>query len=113
MKNVLIAVLLAIGVALGGLGIHRGNQAARLQKQLADTLMQLQAAQDQLAQRTEADEKIALTETKAKVLQETLTETSAASAKQLQQVSQLEQSLAAAKTNSGGFASLFKDPDMR
>jgi hypothetical protein len=68
-----------------------------------------------LAAQAEADEKIALAEQKAKLLQKTLSETSAEAAKQSEQVNQLQQSLANAKTNEAGngLAGLFKDPEMK
>jgi hypothetical protein len=116
MKNILIAVLLTAAVALGVVCAHQRNQ---LQKQRAETTAvqaRLSSVEQELKARAEADEKAAFAEQKAKILQKTLSETSAAAAKQSQQVAQLKESLATVKTNSKSginLATILKDPNMR
>ncbi len=113
MKNFFIVLLLVATAAVGAFALHQRNELSQLQSKLAAAEDRWKAAEEKLAARIEADQKIALTESKAKALQETLTAASAQAAEQSEQVSQLEQSLAAAKTNTGGLAALFKDPDMK
>lgn len=115
MKNSIIAVLLVAAVALGAFSVHQRSQITKIQAQLESAESQLRAAEKQLKEMSEAAEKAAFAEKKATILQDTLAESSAAAAKQFQQVTQLEQSLAAAKTNptSQGLGSLLKDPQMK
>lgn len=114
MKNLFIALLLIAATGLVAYSVHERNQLSRVQAQLATAQDQLKATQQELADRDEADAKIAAAERKAKLLQDTLSQASEVSAKQSQQVSQLQQSLEAAKTNAGsGLAGLLKDPAMK
>jgi hypothetical protein len=107
MKNIAIALLLAATVALGAFSWHQRNQIAQIQTQLAD-------AQNQLKEKSGADEKIARAERKSEILQDTLVETSKFADDKSKQAEQLQQSLAAAKTNSSNpFGQMFKDPKMR
>jgi hypothetical protein len=108
MKNFVVAVLLAAVISLGAWGVYQKKQINRLQLQLAFT-------QNQLKEKSEADEQISFEEKKAKMLQDVLSETSAYATKQSEQVTQLQKSLAATKTNdaAGGLAAMFKDPKMR
>jgi hypothetical protein len=107
MKNVAIAFLLAATISLGAFSWHQRNQIAQIQTQLANT-------QNQLKEKSEADEKIARAERKSKILQDTLVETSKFAADKSKQAEQLQQSLAAAKTNSSNpIGEMFKDPKMR
>lgn len=112
MKNSIIALLAVAVIALGAYTLHQRHQ---FQSQLARTEERLARARDQVQARSASDERAALAEQKAKVLQATLAESSAATAQQFQQVTQLEQSLAAAKTNAtgSGLGALLKDPQMR
>jgi hypothetical protein len=107
MKNIALALFLVATLALGALAWHQRNQ-------LAQTRMQLAEVQNQLKDKSGADEQIARAERKSKVLQETLVETSKYATEQSQQAEQLQQSLAAAKTNGANpFAAMFKDPKMK
>jgi hypothetical protein len=114
MKKNIIALLLVLAVGLGAVVVYQHKQVNQLRADLDGAHKKLKSLEEQLAQKAESDDQVALAETKAKVLQETLKETTAASARQSQQVSQLEQSLAAAQTNAGpDFGRLLKDPNMR
>jgi hypothetical protein len=107
MKNVAITLLLAATISLGAFSWHQKNQLAQMQTQLAN-------AQNQLKEKSEADEQIARVERKSKILQDTLAETSKFAAEKSKQAEQLQQSLAAAKTNGANpFADMFKDPKMK
>jgi len=107
MKNIAIALLLGAALALGAFSWHQHNRLAQLQAQLAD-------AQNQLSEKSGADEKVAQAERKSKALQETLVKTSRYANEQSKQAEQLQQSLAAAKTNGASpFAAMFKDPKMK
>lgn len=106
MKNIIIAALLVATVLLGAVGWQQKKQLAQMQTQLAD-------AQNQLQEKSGADEKIAFTEKKAKALQEALIDTSKFAAEKSKLAEQLQQAQAAAKTsNVSPFANLFKDPKM-
>lgn len=113
MKNLLIALLPAAAIALGGFTIYQNKQLARSRNDLAALQQRLKAAEDQIAEQAAAVERAALAERKAKVLQETLSQASKVSADQSKQVAQLQNSLATVKTNSSGFTELFKDPAMK
>jgi hypothetical protein len=110
MKNITIVVLLAVSIALGALTIHQKNQLAQMQTQLA-------SVQNQLKKKSEADEKTMFAESRAKMLQNALTETAAAAGEQSKQVAQLQKSLVATKTNGanpfGEMSKMFKDPKMK
>jgi len=107
MKNIAIAFLLVFTISLGAFSWHQRSQIAQMQTQLA-------AVQNQLKEKSEADEKITRAEKKTKILQDTLVETSKFAAEKSKQAEQLQQSLAAAKTNGANpFAEMFKDPKMK
>lgn len=107
MKNIAIAFLLVASLALGALSWHQRNQLALTRAQLVDT-------QNQLQEKSAADEKVAQAERKSNALQETLVKTSKFADEQSKQTKQLLQSLAAAKTNGANpFANMFKDPKMK
>lgn len=113
MKNIVIVVALVAAIALGAFGYREQKQLEKNRQQLAELEAKLKAAEDQLAEQMAAAEKAKLAEQKAKVLQQTLTETAKISETQSKQVSELQQSLSEAKTNSGGFAAILKDPAMK
>ena len=69
MKNIAIVVLLVFTISLGAFSWHQRNQIAQIQTQLA-------AVQNQLKEKSGADEKVARAEQKSKILQNTLAETS-------------------------------------
>lgn len=107
MKNIAIVLLLAATLSLGAFNWHQKNRVAQLQTQLA-------AMQNRLQVKSEADEQVAQAERKSKALQETLVKTSKYAAEQSKQAEQLQQSLAAAKTNNANpLAGMFKDPNMK
>lgn len=112
MKTIIAVLFAVIAIGLGALTFVQHQQNEKLRSDLVTLREQLDAAEAELAERAEADEKIALAERKAKILQETLKQSSEIAAQQSKQVADLEQSLAS-KTNSVGFAELFNDPDMR
>src|SRR5450432_844182 len=115
MKNIVIAILLAAAVALGAFCVHQQKQITQTETQLAEAETQLAGVQSQLQDLSEADKRIAQAQKKSEILQETLVKTSAFADEKSKQAEQLQQSLAAAKTNSplSGIAALFKDPKMR
>ena len=110
MKNIVIAILLVATIALGAFCLHQQNQIAQTQSQLA-------GVQSQLKKKSEADEKNMFAESRAKMLQNALTETAAAAGEQSKQVAQLQKSLVATKTNGanpfGEMSKIFKDPKMK
>jgi hypothetical protein len=110
MKNIIIAILLVATIALGAFCLHQQNQIAQTQSQLA-------GVQSQLQEKSAADEKNRFTESRAKMLQNALTETAAAAGEQSKQVAQLQKSLVATKTNGanpfGEMSKMFKDPKMK
>lgn len=116
MKNIFI-LLLSIGiVAVAAVAMHQRKQLDQQNAKIVQIQTELTNAQNRLESNAEAAEKIALAEEKAQVLQKTVTELSSASAQQSKQVSRLEQSLAAEKTNASpvkGLAAMFKDPAMK
>ena len=107
-KNIAIVILLMGAIALGTFCLHQ-------QKQIAQTRAQLATSQKQLKERAEVDEQTTFAERKSKALQEVLVKTSAFADEKSKQAEQLQQSLAAAKTNNPmqGFAAMFKDPKMK
>ncbi|HHY85435.1 MAG TPA: hypothetical protein GYA07_07855 [Verrucomicrobia bacterium] len=114
MKNILLAVL---AIALGALIAVCAHQRSRmnvLRAQLASTEDQLAGVQAELdALRAEADE-ARLARKKEEMLHDVLQQTVAVVSEQSEQVARLEESLAAAQTNSGpNLAAMFSDPDMR
>jgi hypothetical protein len=116
MRNVLIVLLIVAVAAFAGLFVQQRNRAVQLQSQLASTQNELQSLQEQLKERAEADRRIVYTEKKTKLLQDTLAETSKVAAQQSEEVSKLQQVLAAAETNadtSKALAGMFKDPAMK
>jgi hypothetical protein len=112
MKTFWIIILAAATAALGGFSFYQCGLLKKSRQQVASLQSRLTAAEEQLAQRSSVEDEVAQAERKAKVLQETLTQASQLSATQSKQVSELQESLAS-KTNSNGFADLFKNPEMR
>jgi len=110
MKNIAIAILLVAAIALGAVCLHQQTQLTQTQSQLA-------SVQSQLKKKSEADEKTMFAESRAKMLQNALTETAAAAGEQSKQVAQLQKSLVATKTNGanpfGEMSKMFKDPKMK
>lgn len=121
MKNAVILLLAAATLGAAGFAVYQHNQLSTARSrlaardaELADLTSQLNAAEGRLAAAASAAEKVSLAERKAKLLQDTLSQSTAAAQEHLQQVADLQKSLAEAQTNSGSLLTeLFKDPDMR
>ncbi|HYG23436.1 MAG TPA: hypothetical protein VEH04_11685 [Verrucomicrobiae bacterium] len=113
MKTITLVLSLMLAAGLAGLAVYQQKNVTRLEQQLAAAQEQLDTLNAELAAVRAAAEQSATAQLKAKVLQETLSQASAISLDQSNQVAQLEQSLAAAKTNSPGLSRLFQDPEMK
>src|SRR5262245_48806903 len=112
MKNAIIALLLVATIGIGALWLYQRSQ---MSSQLTQTQARLAAAEQQLEEKTKAVEKAAQSEQRTRNLQRTLAATSAAAGEQSKQVTQLQQSLAAARTNKAAnpLSGLFQDANMR
>ena len=115
MKNLAIVLLLAVSIALGALTF-------RQKQQLADTHTRLVAVETRLQAQAATIESAKAAASRAKMLEAALKESAAAAGEQTKQqtnqVAQLQDKLAAAKTNApaGGLsalATMFKDPKMK
>lgn len=115
MKNLAIILLALVAIAFGAWGINQHHQIETRSARLAKTEAQLAAAKAELQKQSEAVEHAKFAAANEKILQQVLRETEAGAAEQAKKNEHLEQSLAAAKTNSPmqGFAAIFKDPKMR
>jgi hypothetical protein len=114
MKNIILVVLLVAAVTLGALCMVQRNKLQSQSAQLAETLSRLASLEGELKQRTEAIENAKFAETKAKILQDTLSATAANAVEKSNQIAQLQDSLAAAQTNDPNpLAAMFKDPKMK
>ena len=117
MKNILIALLLAIAIALGALAYHQASQAAQNRAELLSVHEELAAVQNKLKAGADVADKIASEARSRKALQETLVKTSQFADEKAKQAEQLQQKLADTKTNSSnplaGMAKMFNDPKMR
>jgi hypothetical protein len=115
MKNIILCTLIVACAALGILDVAQGNKIQKQSLQITRAYQQIAALKDELKQQAEAVENAKETETKAKILQQTLTESTSAVVEQSKKTEQLQQSLAEAKTNNPlhGMAAMFKDPKMR
>ena len=119
MKNIILCGLyIALIVVCVALGIEDLLQSARLVEKnhelvaLRDECSRLEAM---LEKENAEIEEAKLANEKAKVLQQTLTESTSAVVEQSKKTEQLQQSLAQAKTNNPlhSMAAMFKDPKMR
>jgi hypothetical protein len=115
MKNILIVILLIATAALGAWDVVQHNRLRVETARVTSAEGRLATVETQLREKSEAIENAALSEQKAKILQDTLKQTSSASVEKSKQVEELQQSLASAKTNSMGnlLSGMFKDPKMR
>ena len=115
MKNIILIVLVLSCAGLAIVAIKQQQRSQSQSAQLAETQRQLAAVQAELKEKSEAIENAKLSEAKAKILQQTLSESTASAVEQSKKTEQLQQSLAAAKTNNPlhGMAAMFKDPKMR
>ncbi len=109
MKNLVIVLLILTTVVFGGWYFSQQKKTGQAEAKVAE----LEA---QLKQRQEGDAKTAAKkERQVKELRGRLNETTAVAVEKSTQVSQLEQALTAAKTNSpgNGLAEMFKSPEMK
>ncbi len=115
MKNALLVIFAIASIALGALCWNQQAKVKQQSAQLAEAQKQLAAVQAEMKAKADAIDRAKFTESKADVLQKTLTETAASAAEQSKKAEQLQQSLAAAKTNNPmrAMAEMFKDPKMR
>ncbi len=115
MKNILIIILAAAAIGAGAFGVVEQNQLKKVSAQLADAQASVADLQAQLEKQKEDIDHAKIAEMKSKLFQQTLTEASANVAEQSKKTQNLEQSLAAAKTNGGmqGMMAMFKNPEMR
>jgi len=115
MKNIIFCTLIVACVALGVLDVAQGNKLQKQSLQIAEADQQIASLKDELKQQSEAIEQAKQSETKASILQQTLTKSTAEAVEQSKKSEQLQQSLAEAKTNNPlhSMAAMFKDPKMR
>jgi hypothetical protein len=114
MKNIILAILLVVAVALSALCLAQRNKLQGQADLLAQTETRLTAAEAQLKERAEAIENAKFAETKAKILQDTLSATASSAVEKSTKIAQLEDSLVNAKTNEANpLAAMFKDPKMK
>jgi hypothetical protein len=117
MKNMLLILLLIIAVAVGAVAVYLQGKLAETRAELAGLQQQLAAAQNQLQATADAAGQIANAKRSSKALQESLADTSRFAAEKTKQAEQLQQALAAAKTNTinplAGIAKMFSDPKMK
>lgn len=109
MKNLVIALFVLTTLVFGGYFLSQRQKASQAETKVAD----LEA---QLKKRQEADAKVvAKKEKQVKELRGRLNETTAVAVEKSSQVSQLEEALTAAKTNSAGnpLAEMMKSPEMK
>ena len=109
MKNLVIVLLVVTTAVFGGWFFSQQKKTGLAESQVVE----LEA---QLKKRQEADAKVvAKKEKQVKELRGRLNDTTAVAVEKSSQVSQLEQALTAAKTNSpvNGLAAMFKSPEMR
>lgn len=112
MKNAFIAIILVATATLCAVIIVQRNRFVAQAAQLARTEARLAEVEAQSNERTDAIQRLELTERKADMLQQALNTTSATAEEKTKQVEQLQQSLATAKTNEGvnPLAGIMKDP---
>ncbi|HEY2083664.1 MAG TPA: hypothetical protein VGI88_12845, partial [Verrucomicrobiae bacterium] len=115
MKNIILTTLLIACAALAVLGVAQGNKLHKQSLQIAESEKQVAALSEELQEKSDAIENAKLSEAKAKILQQTLTESANATVAESKKAEQLQQSLTEAKTNNPlhSMAAMFKDPKMR
>jgi hypothetical protein len=115
MKNIILCTLIVACAALAVLDVAQGNKIQKQSLRIAQNLQRMAALQDELKQQSEAIENAKESEARAKILQQTLTESTSAVVEQSKKTEELQQSLAEAKTNNPlhGMVAMFKDPKMR
>ncbi len=109
MKNLVIVLLVVTTAVFGGWFFSQQKKTGQAESKVLELEAQLKKRQD-------ADAKVvAKKEKQVKELRGRLNDTTAVAVEKSSQVSQLEQALTAAKTNSpvNGLAAMFKSPEMR
>jgi hypothetical protein len=112
MKNTLNGVLLVFAVVLGFMNVVQWIQLRHRAERLAQVEARLASAVEAGAA---ADHRVASAERRAKILTDILRDTSATAAEGTQQVTQLEEPLAAAQDTAAanGPAAMLRDPEMK
>ncbi len=115
MKNIFIAILIFVSVALGAWCVSLQKQIETQTAQLTQTENQLAAVKAELNAKSEAIVDAKFAEARADILQKTLKETAANAEQESKKAEQLQKSLAAAKTNNPmhDLGAVFSDPKMR
>jgi hypothetical protein len=115
MKTTILVIALIACVALGILGVEQARQLKAQRDELTQSKQQLAAIQAELKDKEEAIENARLTEAKAKILQQTLAQSTTVAVEASKKSEKLEASLDEAQTNNPmhAMASMFKDPKMR
>jgi hypothetical protein len=115
MKTTILVIALIGCVALGILGVAQSRQLKAQREELAQTKQQLAALDAELKEKQEAIDNAKLTEMKAKVLQQTLTQSATMAVEESKKSEKLKASLDEAETNNPmhTMASMLKDPKMR
>jgi hypothetical protein len=115
MKIVILCTLVVACVALGVIDVLQGDKIKQQNLQIADAWQRIATFREELARQSEIIGNAKEAATKARILQQTLTESTAAAVEQGKKTEQLQQSLTEAKTNNPlrSMAAMFKDPKMR
>jgi hypothetical protein len=115
MKNIVLTALLIACTALAVLDVAQGNKLHKQSLQIAESDKHVAALREELQEKSEAIDNAKLSEAKAKILQQTLTESANATVAESKKAEQLQHSLTEAKTNNPlhSMAAMFKDPKMR
>ena len=115
MKTTILVIAILACVALGILGVEQSKKLNTQSDELAQTRQQLAALQTEVQEKSDAVEKARSTETKAKILQQTLAESTTVAVAESKKSAELKASLDEEKTNNplNAMASMLKDPKMR
>jgi hypothetical protein len=115
MKTTILVIALIACIALGILGVQQSHQLQARRDELAQTKQQLAAIEAELKDKEEAIANARLTEAKAKILQQTLAQSTTVAVEESKKSEKLKASLDEAETNNPmhAMAGMFKDPKMR
>ncbi len=115
MKTTFLIIAIVGCVALGILGVEQSKKLKSQGDELAATKQQVEGLEAELRQKEQDIEDAKVVQAKAKVLQQTLAESTTAAVAQSKKSEKLQQSLDEAQTNNPmrTMASMFKDPKMR
>jgi hypothetical protein len=114
MKNILLIASVAGVVVLGAFSVYQARELRQTRNERDIAASELKAAEKRTQDKAAA-EKAALAERKARILQETLTQSSAEAAHLFEQVAALKESIEAERTNSpeAGMARVLSSPEMQ